>query len=187
MLTRAAVVLALWTGVGQALTAAPVQAPVTPDDVMAMIRKIPAMCPGGHPCADRPGNFDLTPAALKIATGIAEAASEETQTVLGSVRDDAALLAVDAAYESGMRPLASGDHGRSLGPWQMQGSRAGVACDPKLGAREWLRRAREAMRTCVERPYEERLSLLASGYCDHGTVISRDRVTLAQRIAKEAP
>lgn len=150
---------------------------ITQVDVIAMMAEVPAYG------TDRPGHFERAHDAARIAEGIARAVNEEGETVLGDRRRDAALLVVFAARESSNRSCASGDRNASLGAFQLQGARAGVACDPYLASREWLWRARDAMRTCVEVPFEERLSLLASGKCTRGRQISRERMELAEHIS----
>lgn len=175
-------VLALWlTGLSSLLDANPPD--VTTTVVVDMVRMVPAECRGKTVCSDAPGGFGRAKAVPRIAAAIAQAVNEETATVLGSPKEDAALVVVFGARESSFRTCASGDRGESLGFIQLQGLRAGVACDPLAATREWLRRAREAMRTCVESPPEERLALLASGKCTLARQLSRTRVELAERIA----
>lgn len=156
---------------------------ITTTIVVDMIRMVPEECSGHRACSDAPAGFDRKPAVPRIAEAIAQAVNEETATVLASQKEDAALLAVFGARESAFRMCASGDRGASLGVWQLQAARAAVACEPLWAAREWLRRAREAMRICVEVPYQERLALLASGKCTKARQLSRRRVDLAERIA----
>lgn len=153
---------------------------VTAADVVAMMAAVPTR--GGA----FPGHYDRARDAVRIAVGIAAAVNDEQETVLDDRRSDAALLAVFAAYESANHSCASGDRGASLGFLQIQGVRASIACDPTAASREWLWRARVAMRTCVESPPEERLALLASGRCSRARQLSRDRVELARRISEGA-
>lgn len=150
---------------------------VTQADVIAMMAEVPVYG------TDRPGHFEHAHDAARIAAGIARAVNEEVETVLEDRQADAALLVVFGARESSFRSCASGDRGASLGYLQEQGARAGVACDPYLASKAWLWRARDAMRTCVEDPAEERLALLASGKCTRGRQISRERVELAEQIS----
>jgi hypothetical protein len=114
--------------------------------------------------------------APRIATAIVDAVAGDTgEPLTGSTRGDVALAAVYAFDESGLRRCAVGDHGRSLGAFQLQRLPASVACDPAVAAVEWLRRARQSFAICAELPVEERLSALVSGSCLGGRRLARYR------------
>jgi len=148
---------------------------VTPDDVMAMIAQIPVQL--GH---WKPAGFDRVPDAKAFAEAIADTADG---SLLGDVRNDAALMAVFVAYEGGFRKCPVGDGGKSLGGLQLQRASRRVACTPSLAVAEWLARAQESMQTCAGLPPEERLASLASGSCQAGRSLVRRRVQVARRVA----
>jgi hypothetical protein len=148
---------------------------LTTDEVLAMVAEVPVQL--GH---WRRAGFELKPDAPVIAAAIAQTADG---SLLGTVREDAALMVVYAAYEGGMRKCPVGDGNRSWGTWQLQRSPWKVACTPKLAVAEWLSRAQYSMQTCSALPLEEQLSSLASGSCLHGRQLVRHRVEVARRIA----
>ena len=152
------------------------QEALTADDVLAMIAEVPVQL--GH---WRRAGFDKKPDAPVIAAAIAATADG---SLLGTVREDAALMVVYAAYEGGMRKCpAAGDGGKSWGVFQMQRSPWKIACTPALAAAEWLQRAQYSMQTCSSLPLEEQLASLASGSCGHGRQLVRRRVEVARRVA----
>jgi hypothetical protein len=123
-----------------------------------------------HPLAPR------APDAPVIADGIAVAVAEdELPALTGSREGDAALLGVYAYRESSLRACASGDGGKSLGPWQLQRLPPSVACAPADAARVWLHVARASIERCAELPLPERLAALASGSCARGRRLVRWR------------
>ena len=98
------------------------------------------------PFHDMPGHYDNSRDASAIALGIALAVEEEGKggedLLTGTKQGDAVLLSVYAAYESGMRICSSGDGGKSLGTFQLQGvSRAIAANRKKLHANGYAERA----------------------------------------------
>jgi hypothetical protein len=96
--------------------------------------------------------------------------------------EEAQLMVVYAAYESGIKRDAIGDHGLSFGAWQMRGLSRECAFTPACAARVWIRRARQAAVDCSELAREERLAPLASGNCDHARQKTRWRVELAESL-----
>jgi hypothetical protein len=123
-----------------------------------------------HPLAPR------APDAPVIADGIAVAvAGDELPPLTGTREGDAALLGLYAYRESSLRACASGDGGRSLGPWQLQRLPPALACAPADAARVWLHVARASFDLCGELPVAERLAALASGSCSRGRRLVRWR------------
>jgi hypothetical protein len=133
--------------------------PINISDVSAMDRRIPPV----------------------VALAIVEAVnSDEFLTpLMGSTLDEARLMVVYAREESGFRSNAVGDHGASLGLFQLQRLPRALAFDPTTNAREWLRRAHLAWEECGALRDDERLSSLVSGNCSHGHVLARHRVARA--------
>jgi hypothetical protein len=140
---------------------------LTSADVMGMIERVP---PGGY---ERGGD------ALAIAAAIAELADG---SITGDVWEDAALVAVYSSLEGANRRCPVGDGGKSLGPLQLQRSSRAVACTPALAVAEWLRRARDSVARCAKLQPDERLAALASGSCDRGRALVRQRAELARTI-----
>lgn len=135
------------------------------------------------------GGFEQAGAAREVAEAIARRVNEEEATLLASPQEDAAYLAVFAAYEAGNQPHARGDffYGvpRSYGVMQLRGFPLEVADDPYRAIGAWLGVARASSELCRENPPAERLAALASGRCDAGRAKVRGRVELAQRIVEE--
>ena len=148
---------------------------VSADDVIAMIVESPVQL--GH---WRKAGFDKKPEAREIAEAIAAAADG---SLLGNVREDAALMAVYAAYEGGMRKCVVGDGGKSWGTWQMQRASWKIACTPSLAIQEWLSRAQWSTKACERFPLEERLAQLASGSCEVARPLASRRVRVARKVA----
>lgn len=124
-----------------------------------------------------PGHFERATAAVRIATAIAEATPD---------LEKQALLVVYGAYESAFEECLSGDDGRSLGFLQLQSVSRDLACNPKRAAVYWLGLATLADRQCAPFPVDDRLALLASGYCDRARPLARERARLAHAIAVRA-
>ncbi len=102
----------------------------------------------------------------------------------------AALLVSLAWFESRFRGDAEGDHGQSLGLYQI--SRAHAPRQELLGAASATRRAlaliRTSQRVCAARPLEEQLGWYASGGSSCGGLTkSRHRVNLAGKLLREHP
>jgi hypothetical protein len=136
-------------------------------DVVDMIRRVP------------PGGYERGAAVQPIAKAIAELADG---TITGDVYEDAALEAIYSSFEGGNRRCPVGDGGKSRGPWQLQRTSRAIACTPTLALAEWIRRARESVKLCADNPPDERLAALASGSCDRGRALVRQRAELARAI-----
>jgi hypothetical protein len=140
------------------------------DDVMHMMAEVPAV---EGDVDSRPGGFDRRRDAREIASAISHVASDFFE---------AQVMVVYAAYESGNKRDAIGDHGLSFGTWQLRGLPAELAFDPKYAAQVWLKRARRANQDCILNEPAERLAPLASGNCDHAKKKTRWRVELAEHL-----
>jgi hypothetical protein len=140
----------------------------TRTDVLQMMARIPAKA---RPSV--PGRYDQSGDASTVAQAIAVSAPD---------RETAALMAVFAAYESSNERCAVGDHGKSLGAWQLQKVEPEVACDPMRAAPIWLARKADSEAKCANLPPDERLAMLASGSCDFGRAISRRRMQIARSL-----
>jgi hypothetical protein len=142
----------------------------TNDEVLAMMSELPAV---EGDSASREIRFDLRRDSKEIAGAIVSAADTWYE---------ARLMIVYAAYESGMKRDAIGDHGLSFGTWQLRGTSRECAFTPSCAARVWVKRARQAAVDCAANEEEERLAPLASGNCDHAKKKTRWRVELATRL-----
>ena len=113
-------------------------------------------------------------------------------SVTGDAREDAALMAVYAAFESANRGCAVGDGGKALGVWQLQYTSRTVACDPYKAALHWRAMARYSVKMCAADGMPgkadplARLALVVSGDCIRGLKKTRERATLARRVASLA-
>lgn len=136
-------------------------------------------------------NVDAFPA---IAMAI-DRASHEAPLYAGEdgpSRTAAELVAL-AWFESRFDPRAVGDHGQSLGLWQIGRSNLrdlGVTeddlFDPYRAARAALRMMRASFAVCRVRPKEERLAQYAAGGADclRGVRESRHRTALAAELLR---
>lgn len=129
---------------------------VTEADVRGWLARIPSEGSqlGAHPLDAQPAGFDRSASADVVA-----AIAKNART-----REEAALLTVFAAYESGARTAGKdgrciGGDGhpgtyRSYGAWQENIEHAGmvVACDANLAARWWIALRDEAAARCPEAP-----------------------------------
>jgi hypothetical protein len=140
------------------------------DDVMHMMAEVPAV---EGDVDSRPGRFETRRDAREIASAISSVASDFFE---------AQVMVVYAAYESGNKRDAVGDHGLSFGAWQMRGLPPEAAFTPAVAAKVWLARARRANRDCVLNEPAERLAPLASGNCEHAKKKTRWRVELAEHL-----
>jgi Transglycosylase SLT domain len=107
-----------------------------------------------------------------------------------------ALLLSIAWFESRFDPSARGDHGASLGLFQIAPGTAGsfVAkddlLDPALAARTALRLVRQSFAICQERPQDERLAWYTHGGPDCsplGVSTSRNRMLKAAWLFAHKP
>jgi hypothetical protein len=144
---------------------------VSVDDVLSMAAQIP---PEQSPHS-KPAGFHKSPDAQAVAAGIAANASS---------REEAALMVVYAAYESGLSILARGDGGKSRGPFQLKYVPDSVAYDPTAAAHYWLYLAGKSRELCSKNPEDEQLASLASGYCNVARTKVRLRAETARRISE---
>jgi hypothetical protein len=152
--------------------------PPTTADILRMMRDVPAECALYHACADIPGGFERAPDAPAIASAIATGVAAEPDPW-----GRAALGVVYAAYESSMRACPkSGDAGHSNGTWMLWGVAHAVACDPMRAFPRWLGVVRASEAACSANAPGEALAALASGRCDMGRWIVRQRDELARRL-----
>lgn len=140
-------------------------------EVLAFMKEIPACEDQSRKVCRRPGGWDRIGAAQEIAKAISSSARS---------REEAARMAVFAAFEGGNQKLARGDGGKSRGVFQLQGVPDYVAFTPELAARAWLRLADSV--ACLENPSEERLAALASGSCQRGRALVRGREAIVQKL-----
>jgi hypothetical protein len=141
---------------------------VTVDEVLSMMTRVPGRPGDPRSVAYR---WDKKKGAPAVARAIAATAPTRTW---------AARMVVYAIHESGLQldPCASGDGGKSLGPWQLGGVREEVACDPAKAAPVWLTMARTSAQDCVKLPPDEAMAELVSGSCGQGRQLSRRREVL---------
>ena len=133
-------------------------APINIQDVLSIDRRVPVL----------------------VAEAITVAVNEDPALpLMGNTLDEAKLMVVYAREESTFRPYAVGDHGVSLGLFQLQRMPKYLAFNATLNAKEWLARAHAAWEACPALPEEERLASLVSGNCEHGHVLARHRVFAA--------
>jgi hypothetical protein len=140
------------------------QVPV--DAILAMMDTVPSAPGNPRSTAYR---WSRKPSAPAVAHAIARVAPD---------REWAARMVVYAIHESGLSACASGDGGKSLGTWQLQGVSTETACDPQKAAPVWLAMARRSMADCSALPPAERLAELVSGSCERGRRLARDREVL---------
>ncbi len=119
------------------LDAAAPELPVTADDVLGWMRRLPRPCAFKHACPRGDlGLFRPGPDAQLVVDGIVAAVNSETCAhVLCTKRDDAAMLTVFAVYDSGAR---------KCGTWKGDAS-----CEPSAAAASWLARAGKARDDCM--------------------------------------
>jgi len=141
---------------------------VTADEVLAMMARVPGRPGDPRSTAYR---WDKKRGAPSVARAIAQTAP---------TREWAARMTVYAIHESGLQlePCASGDGGKSLGPWQLGGVREAVACDPDKAAPIWLAKARTSAQDCVKLSPDEAMAELVSGSCGKGRQLARRREVL---------
>lgn len=136
----------------------------------------------------------------QTAKAIAEVVQEEVPLFGGAdARERSAALLVAVAWaESRFDPKAVGDHGRSVGLYQIfqpnlptrEGFKRDDILDHAVNATKVAHRMfRESMNVCAKRPLEERLGWYASGdgSCARGLPESRFRMGLAARVFKQHP
>ena len=110
----------------------------------------------------------------------------------------AALLVSLAWAESRFDPKAVGDHGRSMGLYQIfhanlptkEGfAKADILGNPLNATRVAHRMIRESMNVCASRPVEDRLAWYASGdgSCHFGAAASKFRYGTAMRVFRQHP
>ena len=128
----------------------------------------------------------------ETSTAIAEAANADplSHDPEGAIRTASILIAM-AEHESAFHPNAIGDHGASLGLFQIQPPTARVdgtlLLVPRTAAPVAIDLIRTSFRVCGKRPWEERLAWYAAGgdHCadNHRAVkASRDMLNLAKYI-----
>ena len=136
----------------------------------------------------------------ETAKAIATVVEAETPLFDGEkAREKTAALLVALAFtESRFDAKAVGDHGQSVGLYQIfspnlptpEGyGRNEILGHPLEATRVAHRMMRESMRVCARHPVEERLAWYASGdgNCIRGQSESRYRVGIAMRIFKKIP
>jgi hypothetical protein len=125
---------------------------------------------------NQPAHFERSKDAIAIAHAIANAVnSEQDAPITDSYEHDAALMVVYAIYESGLRKCITGDGGKSIGTFQLQGWPVEIACDPNKAAQAWVRMAKNAQAMCNENSQETNLAGLASGSCNRGLKLVEHR------------
>lgn len=116
-------------------------------------------------------------APASVIDAITEAVTNDVEPpLLGSYRAEAALMLTYAWEESAFHVCAVGDHGASLGLFQLQRLPKSIACDPRAASKIFLARAHASYNLCTGLPENERLSAFASGNCGHGHMLTRHRV-----------
>jgi hypothetical protein len=140
-----------------------------------------ALLPLIAPAATQP------PDAEDIARAAVQAVIlDEEAPITGDLIGDVALILVWAKNESMFRvhgpdgACLSGDGGKARGHLQLHDVGPVFACSVLEATRIWLQRAHESLRICRHNAPDERLAGLASGRCDRGRVLSRERVQAAR-------
>jgi Transglycosylase SLT domain len=136
----------------------------------------------------------------QTATAIADVVENEPALFTGpEAKERTAALLIGLSWaESRFDPKAIGDHGRSVGLYQLFGANLptpeGFKRNDILGnqvnaTKVALRMLRESMSVCRKRPVGEQLGWYASGdgQCSKGLSESRYRVGLAQKVFKQHP
>lgn len=128
----------------------------------------------------------------ETASAMAEAADRDPLfSGVSGKKQTVALLVAIADHESSFRQRVEGDHGKSLGLFQIQPPTANRDAEelfsPTISSRVAIELVRQSMRICRDRPLEERLSWYAGGgpTCpDHprALVASRQMFSLAKRV-----
>jgi hypothetical protein len=161
--------------------AASADPPITTDDVLAMMDRVPATerCRfDKDPLCTLPYRWSRVGHANRIAYAIAKSAT---------TREAAAYLVVYGIREGGNRKDAVGDSGKSYGPWQISLEQAPVevSTDPDKAAPIWLHLADKARADCSSLPEDEQLAQVASGNCDHGRRLAARRANMVRRVLSE--
>lgn len=147
---------------------------------MELLQLALAILPTILPSAPNPAEADA------IVRAAVEAVQLDTEEPITSNRaGDVSLLLTFAMRESSMRSTRRGtcilgDHGLAAGPWQLQHTPREFACSPAESARIWLRMAHDSVRRCRHLDPDARLAALASGNCQHGRTVSRERMRAAR-------
>ncbi len=156
---------------------------VTPEEVAKMMDMLPA----SESKLDGPtAHYSQIDAGREVAIAISQVADG---TVTGDAREDAAVMATFAAFESANHRCAAGDGGKALGVWQLQHTSRIVACDPLKAALHWRAIARYSVKMCAadgmpgKDDWSARLALVVSGDCRRGLAKTRERAMLARRVA----
>ena len=108
-------------------------------------------------------------------------------------REAAATLLVMGLQESHFIPDSIGDHGASIGMWQINPDTAGVSKDDLLdydsAAHVAIRLIHTSFLICKKRPLEERLGWYALGGsgCNGRLELSRYRMHLVKKLLRENP
>jgi len=128
----------------------------------------------------KPGGFERALSAPDVAAAIAAKADGR---ILGTKRQDAALLVVFGCYESGLHKYAHGDGGKARGFLQLQQTPSYIAYDPPRAIDAWRIKALYSLDVCRGNPPGQRLAAVASGNCFQGRDLVAKRESLANRIA----
>jgi hypothetical protein len=134
------------------------------------------------------------------AKAIAQVVAAETPLFTGDRgREKTAAVMVALAWaESRFNPVAVGDHGLSVGLFQMSGAnlpspegyrRADILGHPIAASEVALHMLRQSFAICAARPLNERIAWYASGdsYCQRGQSESRYRINLGMRAFAKYP
>ena len=106
----------------------------------------------------RPANTNELEAVAAISATV-----DPEHPVFGSALEDAAVMLEMAERESNFNRAAVGDHGRALGPWQLQHVPARLATEWRPAAAITYARLRVSAEQCPDAP----LAVYASGSCSN--------------------
>jgi len=108
------------------------------------------------------------------------------KAIVAHARDleEAVTIAAWSVWEANMVTTALGDHGKSVGPLQLQAHvlPAEKAVDPEQAVVAWLNLKHRAEVECARNPESERLALIASGNCFMGRMKVAHRAGAVSRV-----
>jgi len=148
---------------------------LTPDDVLAMMARVPA---SEHVPHAKPAPWHKIRDAHVIAKAIARAARTP---------EEGSRMVVYDVWESGNDSHARGDfdktgHAQALGAWQLHNVPAEIADNPYKAVFAWRDLADMNAKMCADHPEAERLAGLASGSCDRALDKVRHRDEVSHQI-----
>jgi hypothetical protein len=127
----------------------------------------------------RPANAD----EQELANEIVQVVESQDEPSFGGVDMDETVMLEMAFRESGFKRNAIGDHGHSLGYFQLQRVPRSILKDAHKQASTAYSRLQDSAKSCGQ---SAPLAKYASGNCGHGRVLSRFRMGEARRFFVKA-